>query len=268
VDGPIVVARSDNGGEKDPDKSPPAIELSLCETSVGKSVSSPEGPALLDDFEDGDARFADNGRAGTWYNYGDDYGSFVNGTTLLASPGRGASQYALHSEGVDFTDWGSGMGATLANDSGGTCLHDLSAYTGITFWARGRVETTNEPNVIERDQGTVKLMLTEADVVPVDQGGGCDGTAGGCWDSHKGRFEPGECWNRFSFDFSELEPDGWGHDGGELDLDKMYNLGFEVGAYSDWELWVDDIGFYAGTKPADAEDCDVGEGYGGASGQL
>ncbi len=271
VDGPIVVPRlEDETSGGDGDGTPLQPTLGLCATAAGYSTSSIDGPALLDDFEDGDGSFAANGRAGTWYTYGDDYGTLFpgGGSSLVTGPGRAGSAYALHAGGLDFTEWGSGMGTALAEASGGQCLHDLSVYSGITFWARGEVRTDHPENVVERDVAAVKLLLTEADVTPAEDGGGCDGNSGGCWDSHKIRFQPGQCWERFSFDFSEFEQDGWGMDGGELDVDQVYNLGFEVSAYNDWELWVDDIGFYSGDKPQIEEDCDVGDGYGGSSGFL
>ncbi len=277
VNGPIVVERAvtsttgegGSGGKGEAD--PAGVTLAICSTEAGESISSIEESPILDDFEDGDLSFAANGRVGTWYNYGDDYGTLIpqDDSSLVIAPGRGGSEYALHGGGVDFTEWGAGLGVTLARDSAGLCLHDLSTYSGITFWARGYVETIDEDSVIERDRGVVRLLLTEADVTPVESGGGCDGTRGGCWDSHRARFEPEECWKKFSFDFDELTPDGWGHDGGELDLDEIYNLGFEVSAHNDWELWVDDISFYLGDKPSEEEDCDLESmGDGGASGEL
>lgn len=274
VDGPIVVGRTtsttedtttdtDDETEGDTGDEPTEISLALCETAAGYSASSLEGTSVLDDFEDGDQSVFGNGRVGDWYQYGDDLGTLLpEGGGAVDGPGRAASQYALHVGGVGFSEWGSGTGVGLSYDDNGSCLHDLSAYTGVSFWAKGSVVVVDETNVVERDQGTVRLMLTEADATPVEEGGGCDGTHGGCWDTHRVRFMPDECWRLYAFDFSEFEQDGWGQDGGELNLDQIYNMNFEIAAYNDWDLWVDEIEFYAGDKPAAVEECggDTGEG--------
>ncbi|HXS15773.1 MAG TPA: hypothetical protein VN764_01205, partial [Polyangiaceae bacterium] len=242
------------------------IALALCETAAGFSVSSLDGASVLDDFEDGDHSIFGNGRVGDWYQYGDDLGTLLpEGGEFLDSPGRAQSEYALHVGGVGFAEWGAGTGVGLSYGDEGACLHDLSAYTGLSFWAKGSIVTIDETNVVEQDQSTVRLMLTEADATPVEEGGGCDGTHGGCWDTHRVRFEPDECWRRYAFDFSEFEQDGWGQDGGELNLDQIYTMNFEVAAYNDWDLWVDEIEFYAGAKPSGAEECDD-TGLGGSNG--
>jgi hypothetical protein len=187
------------------------------------------------------------------------------GEAQPSAPGRGGSGYALHATAQDFTYWGAGMGVGLATDGGQECLHDLSAYAGVSLWVRGHVEPTSESGV-DRDEGVVRLMFVEADVTPQEEGGGCKGDAGGCWDSHRVRFEPNACWQLVSFDFSEFEQDGWGQDGGELDLDELFRMNIEVAAYNDWELWIDDISFYTGQKPVAPPECDM-TGEGGAGGQ-
>lgn len=267
VNGPIVIPRSPEQTTANDDLDPTVIALQLCETESGYSVSSLDGDPLFDDFEDGDNGVSSNGRVGTWYTYGDATGTlFPPGDWAADSPGRAGSSFALHAGGKAFTEWGSGTGITLARDAGGRCLHDLSAYTGVTFWARGEVLSLSGGT--DRDQGVVRLMFTEADVTPVTEGGGCDGSAGECWDSHRVRLSLSPCWVRHSFDFAEFKQDGWGQDGAELNLDQLYNLGFEVAANNDWDLWVDDISFYVGDKPEAAEDCVIDTGLGGASGQL
>jgi len=272
VDGPIVVSRTTSTTEEtstdtdtettgDGDE-PTKIGLKLCETAAGYSVSSLEGVPVLDDFEDGDQSVFGNGRVGDWYQYGDDLGTLLpESGAMLDAPGRAGSQYALHVGGVGFSEWGSGVGVGLSYSDSGACLHDLSAYTGVSFWAKGSIVIVDEGNVVERDQGTVRLMLTEADATPVEEGGGCDGNHGGCWDTHRVRFSPDECWRLYSFDFAEFEQDGWGQDGGELNLDQIYTMSFEIASYNDWDLWVDEVEFYLGDKPAEAEECsDTGPG--------
>src|SRR5690606_26549635 len=104
---------------------------------------------------------------------------------------------------------------------------DASAYAGITFWAKGSIEedgSTDEP----WDPGLLRVMLVEKDVVPLPRGN-CDEAEGDCWSSHRVRITLGECWKRYSFRFSEFQPDPWGFSGGDLDLNELYELAFEVG---------------------------------------
>jgi hypothetical protein len=228
---------------------------------------------MIDDFESGDAEIIGDGRTSYWVSYGDESaGTIVPSPSvswLPDVPGRADSGYALHTSGGDFTVWGSGNAFDFSwNDDGG-CIYDASIYDGITFWARGEVTTVDSSSLDSKDVDSIKVQLMELDILPTAEGGRCDGEHGQCYDSHRTRIQVGSCWQRYSIAFADLAQDGWGQSGGELNLDQLVGLAFEVPKYTDFDFWIDDLAFYAGDKPSYEEDCAVSapspDGQAGAS---
>ena len=137
---------TDCGGTCSPDKacaiSAKCIVADDCQSYVCTNKKCAPDLAVLpvniiDDFEDTDLLLPvpakDHGnRVGNWYPFGDKGG--IN-TIDNAAMRRGASTRVMHMTGSGFNDWGSGMGADL-NNSPSKNAYDVSAFSGITFWAR------------------------------------------------------------------------------------------------------------------------------------
>ncbi len=240
--------------------------LEICEVSGRATVGRLDETPVLDDFDDGDSWFDENGLAGWWYAYTDETAGTQTPTGDLIKPVAGGldeSGYALRVHGEGFTHWGSGFGAYLAfPQDGKPCLFDASEYSGISFWARGFV--TADETAPAAEAGTFRVQLIEKDVTPVEEGGTCD-VEGACWDSHRVRLVPSECWHKYSIPFDEFTPDGWGLSGGDLDADQLYLLGFEVSNGQTYDLWIDQIEFFVGA-PADEESRCATDGLGGSAG--
>lgn len=249
------------GGDSGPDLSH-AVET--C------AAASENGDPMIDDFDDGDGGLEGDGRLGGWYDYDDESGGSqtpVGDDLLPESGGVDAEGYALHVEGGGYGTWGSGYGMVFVAD----CAYDGSLYDGITFWARGTVEADPDASgdPPSGDREVIKVLLTETNVVPLEIGGECDEKQGECWDSHKVRISVGPCWRRYVLPFSEFEQDGWGLDTGELDLDRLFNLSFEIAQNHVYDYWLDEVAFYRGEPPDEVEDCalgDLGLGAAGAGG--
>lgn len=172
---------------------------------------------------------------------------------------------ALHVSGTGFTVWGAGQGATLVSlGVGQPCLFDASAYDGISLWIKGSVEPDPDATVGENEHGAIRFSLVEKDVTPLSDGGRCDPQKGSCWDAHRVRLSPEACWRKLSFAFDEFTPDGFGVDGGELDLDELYTFSLEISQQQTYDYWVDEIQFFVGEKPEIEVVCD--DGLGGAGG--
>ncbi len=241
-------------------------DLEICQVSGRLTVGDPTRTPLLDDFDDGDARFQQNGLAGWWYTYRDETAGTQTPTGDFIEPvpgGLGDSGSALHVQGEGFSSWGSGFGAYLVfPEDRNACLFDASEYSGISFWARGFVEP--DDSAPTGDAGLFRVQLIEKDITPVEEGGNCS-VQDACWDSHRVRLAPSECWQKYSISFDEFAPDGWGFSGGELDTDELWLLGFEVSNGQTYDLWIDQIEFFVG-EPVEEQPSCGDEGLGGAAG--
>src|SRR5690606_31365066 len=113
--------------------------------------------------------------------YAGSYSMVVTGSDVVnAVDDAGATTYG--SAGVGFT----------FNDN---CPYDASAYTGISFWAKG--------------VGTIQFSLATADTVPVeDDGGAC---ASSCYDNFAApSITLTDTWTEYTYTWDQLKQGGWG----------------------------------------------------------
>lgn len=233
----------------------------------------PTGSMILDDFDDGDAVVLGDGRHGNWYEYDDETEGGSHTPTWDDEPdgwlpeagGIEEGGYALHTSGGGFTLWGSGQGLAPVwdDDKKQECLFDASGFDGVTFWIKGEIDGS-ESSAIEEDRGVLKVGFTEPDILPLEVGGRCDPDEGSCYDWHKARISLSACWQKVSIPFDQMEQDGWGLDGGELNTDEIVNLNLEIAQGNTFDYWLDQVEFFSGEPPEADEICD--EGLGGAGG--
>jgi hypothetical protein len=243
--------------------------LAVCEVPGGPSRGAADQSLEIDDFDDGDGLFQGNGLNGSWFGYTDDSANGLQVPTasdvLPEEGGVGSGGYALHVRGQGFNDWGSGfVGQFAADASDQACLFDASAYAGVTFWIQGTIEPDPSFDGMAYDPGLARLLIVEKDVIPLAEGGNCDAPEGRCWDSHRKTFTVDDCWRRYSFRFEELLPDGFGFDGGELDLDELSTINFELGRGNRYDLWIDEVSFFIGDPPVSDPICSDAGGEAGA----
>lgn len=270
IDIPATGGRSGTGGTGGLGGAEGGLEI--CQLDGMESRAEEGKGTLFDDFEDGDANHQGNGTRGYWYAYGDgSLGANQSPTgdgVLPVSGGVDEDGFALRVQGSGFTLWGSGFGANFAySPLGFECLFDGSLFSGFSFWARGSVEADGSTR--PADLGVVKIGVVEKDIAPIDVGGSCDPALGDCWSSHRTRIELGDCWRRYTFRWEELAAENWGQSGGELDLDELYLLIFEVGKGQSYDIWLDRLEFFIGEAPESEELCDPAGmgGMGGVDGQ-
>lgn len=240
----------------------PDGSLSVCELSSGPSVGDPTKSLLIEDFEaDG---FEGNGLQGGFYAFTDGTGTQTpTGVSLSYSPRPGGGS-ALHVVGSGQTVWGSGFGAILSSQGeGAECLFDGSAYTGFSFWAKGSIVTDGTGSTDR--PGLLRTKVLEKDVVPASEGGNCpDDDA--CYDAAGANLTLTDCWQLYSYRFADLLPEGWGRESLPLDLDQLYTIEFGVAHRHDYDVWIDDLSFFVGTKPTAEPVCD--DGMGGMGGMT
>lgn len=250
-----------SGGSMNVDPDPGS--LAICRLDEGLSAGKASGDLVIDDFDSLENGYSGNGLQGGWFVYDDgSSGSQVPSPDDVAPVPGGpeGSVGALHVYGGAFTEWGSGFATVFASRSSGACLFDASAYSGITFWAKGSIAP--DDSVDPWDPGELRVMLVEKDVVPLPDGN-CDDSVGDCWSSHRVRIDLGQCWQRYSFRFDEFHTDPWGFPGGDLDRDEFYELAFELGRGNTYDIWIDGLEFFVGEAPAPDSICDMGPGGAG-----
>lgn len=187
---------------------------------------------LIDDMEDGDLESLwQDERAGTWFYYDD--GSDGAHSLLMDSVEGGAtgSTRAVHITGGGFSEWGSGAGVGLRWDdgSGDRCVYDASYYTGLRLWLRG-------------NGAPVRIIAINPAVIPVSEGGNC-GESDTCWDNHGVSLETTEEWTEVFVPFADLSQ-RWSEPLLSFDPTQIYTVEFTLDAGVDYDVWIDDLGFY------------------------
>ncbi len=229
---------------------------------AGASAGNP-APAFVkvDDMESGDDGPVDypapaGDSRGGWFDY-ESTGSTAN--TIAPSPFAYATLTSPHATmpGVSSTraahvkcsiadQYGvcqMGLSFASAPVDGGTQTApvDLSAYGGITFWARSDAAST------------ALVMFPDVDTIPA--GGRC-GTA--CYDHFEAPVTLTADWKQYTVHFASLHPDGapfaFGYvpPSGAFDPTQVYQIIFSVNGPSssgapavDADVWVDDVYLFA-----------------------
>ncbi len=199
--------------------------------------------ALIDDFESAGLEIdAGDARSGGWFLYNDKTGVTSPDGNAMEQPepvvlesGRGGSTNGLHFAGTDHVQtgdeypWGGGVGLYLIPQ-----CYDASAYTGVSFWAKGS-------GVFVFSVGTFEAQSCEF-------GGKC--TLENCVANGKEfTLDAADDWQQISVSWDELA-------GGSAPFDITHlggltwgvkNPGTPTTPYS-WDLWLDDVSFDGGTS--------------------
>lgn len=194
-----------------------------------KLVVAQGGAPLIDDLEDRNARLSiADGRDGNWMVYNDGSGKQVPPGLSPLHPerlakARGESRYALHTSGGKFSIWGSILVGTFTD---GGC-YDVSAYSGIEFWAKGNTR--------------IHVQLSVIDEISTETGGLCGGS--GCYSGPHKAFDLGPQWRKHTLSWAELEqlnqPKKF-----RFDPKRVVSLNLSIHRQdTPFDLWIDDVRF-------------------------
>ncbi|EDM76352.1 hypothetical protein PPSIR1_18637 [Plesiocystis pacifica SIR-1] len=192
---------------------------------------------MIDNFEDGDnALIPNGGRQGYWYTFNDaSEGSTQSPAEDAVAPemgGAAGTSMAMHTTGSGFAEWGAGIGIDLNNagdpegmTNGVKMPYDSSSYTGIVLMAKGNSQI----------RASVQLSST----IPPEEGGTCELDC----DPHGKVLLLTDEWQQFTLPFDELNQEGWGSPAA-WDSSIVVGIQFKAGKDTDFDFWVDEIGFY------------------------
>ncbi|HWZ91469.1 MAG TPA: hypothetical protein VNW92_21555 [Polyangiaceae bacterium] len=206
--------------------------------TTGGSSGMP-GVELIDDFEDQDLLvLLVNKRNGPWYAFHDATATGVQtfGIGLLTGTNaRPGSTAALHMTASGFTDYGAGFGADFVNMQAKKVPYDVSAYSGIRFYAK----------VASGTQASLKLLIPTTYSDPM--GGKCDDSVAlkKCNDH---LYYPVTAlkttWDVYECDFSGLIQQGFGLPQASLDPTSVYSVQFTLlTKLLPADIWIDDVAF-------------------------
>jgi hypothetical protein len=111
--------------------------------------------------------------------------------------------------------------------SGERCVYDASPYTGIRFWTRG-------------NDVSVRLIATNPVIIPTSEGGTCEVE---CWDNHGVAFTAPSEWTEVFVPFTELAQ-RWTTPLVAFDATGIFTVEFTLDVDLDYDIWIDDLGFY------------------------
>ena len=204
--------------------------------------------SVIDDLDDEDLQISPSaGRQGSWFAYDDNSGGERTDIEIEAAAGNGnggasgagndgdsdgdsdsdsgSDGSAACIRGKDFIQWGGGMGFSLSQPNGARQSYDASAYTGLSFRAKGSDDVEFRALVVDNYS---------------------DPTAGecsGCNDHFRVVFTPDSNWKRYSFAWADFEQQGFGDQQPSLCPSALRAIQFQWPREADFELCVDDIAF-------------------------
>jgi len=219
------------------------------EAQCPAASEKPQGVALIDDLEDGDAFIPTSAnRNGAWWTAGD----ATSGATLVPAPegvappelivgGRCDSKLAMRVTGQGFLDWGALLGVNLrygdyGDGTEGAFPYDASSYTGIEFWAR------------IGDTSTDRVRFAVSDVNNEPRGGVCkdnNQTGEQCYDtfgSYLNGLSPE--WRHYRIAFKSLTQRQFGVPVSAAATNAIYSVQFNFDPTAVFDFWVDDLAFY------------------------
>jgi endoglucanase len=178
--------------------------------------------SLVDDVEDGDDKISSvDGRHGAWFDY-DDGTAGTRTRAEVKSADRPGSKNAMCISGQGFTGWGGGIGVSLLGEGTARMLYDASAYTGITFWARGS-ETEFRAMLVDKYSDPAAALCTS------------------CYDHFQAPFTPSAEWQQYTFSWKALKQLGFGEMQPNVCASGLYAIQFQWSGSAPFELCLDDI---------------------------
>lgn len=193
---------------------------------------------LIDDMEHtGGAVPELHGRSGFWFTYHDDTpGAVISPPSGLpfrmAESGDPCRKRAVHVTGGPFAQWGAGLGFGVGNP------YDVTRYTGLSFWIKGKLTSTS----------LVRVSLTDKDTDP--KGGLCDPKAtdgpNACHDHFGEQFRISEDWSQVTVLFGDLRQSVWGRLASRFDRQTLYDVHFEFPVGAQFDVWLDDVALLSG----------------------
>lgn len=200
-----------------------------------QAIAKCPADGVIDDAEDNNHQAAPNkGRGGYWFTFVDKSGSTITptagaqgGTFAMTAGGANGSAFAARITGKLATGAliYAGAGVNLIDPKG---PHDLSAYKGISFWAK------------KGETSTGKVRLKIPDVNTDEDGKVCSE----CFNDFGTDLQLTTAWTKYAIPFASMSQQvGWGSPRpAALETGKIYGIQWQVNTPGEsYEIWIDDV---------------------------
>jgi len=185
---------------------------------------------MIDDMEDGDLNLLSReGRKGAWMTPSG--GATIQFVEVKDAPGEGSRVMKLSIE--DSERRGPAIALSLVGKSeAGDELHfDASAYDGLQFWIKGN------------QRARMSFAIATPYIMPVSEGGLCDGESYDCLNGYESRVYAEEEWTLVQLPFTLFMQDDLPNDG-PLDPAILKAMGLSIRSRPGLSLLLDDFSFY------------------------
>jgi Glycosyl hydrolase family 45 len=198
-------------------------------TGAGGIVASSE---MIDNMDDGDRLIiVASGRQGPWHTFSEPAGGNlqppVGNGFLPMSGGANNTSHAVRVTGSGYQFGGVGFDLNNANSTPehmSSQPYNASAFTGMTFWAKG--------------SGTLRIEFPQRSFVPTDRGGSCTGS---CWNVY-GATTPTltGSWQQITISWSGMQREQGGTSPA-FNPAELMGVAFKAGA--SFDFWIDEVAF-------------------------
>jgi hypothetical protein len=173
----------------------------------------------------------------TGWNFFDDGTADATGSFEIVDDAAAETDKSLHITGDGFTAWGQGTNTAIG------CV-DVSAFSGVSFWAKATSTDTVLFKVEIPEQGNVNDNPNEGDCTP-DEASNVF-----CYDHPHAALNLTEEWTQYSIPFSSLTQNGTPNPWTGVIVALQWAFEGSLTTGSQHDVWLDEIAFYAGSAPA------------------
>ncbi len=211
-----------------------SIDRQMIEHTVkvdsNRAVVASGGDPMIDDMEDGDLNLLPlEGREGAWTTPSG--AAAIQFVEEKDAPGKGSRVMKVSIKDPESRGPALAFSLVGKSEAGDELHYDASAYDGIHFWIKGN------------QSARMTFAIATPYILPVSEGGLCDGESYDCLNVYEGRVYAEEEWTLVQLPFTLFMQDDLPNDG-PLDPAILKAMGLSIRSRPGLSLLLDDFGFY------------------------
>lgn len=195
-----------------------------------KAVVASGSDPMIDDMEDGDLHLLPlEGRKGAWMTPSG--AATIQFVEMEDAPGEGSRVMKVSIEDSERRGPAIALSLVGKSEAGDELHYDASAYDGLQFWLKGN------------QRARMTFAIATPYIIPVAEGGLCDGESYDCLNVYESRAYAEEEWTLVQLPFTLFMQDDLPNDG-PLDPAILKMMGLSIRSRPGLSLLFDDFSFY------------------------